>query len=84
MYLDEGALDVGIMKRGMTWLDTGTLESMEDATEFVRVIEKRTNKKIGCIEEVAYLHGFIDKKQALRLAEKYGKSPYGDYLKSVL
>ena len=84
MYLDEGALDVGIMKRGMTWLDTGTLESMDDATEFVRVIEKRTNKKIGCIEEVAYLHGFIDKKQALRLAEKYGKSPYGDYLKSVL
>ncbi|MDC0879646.1 glucose-1-phosphate thymidylyltransferase RfbA [Flavobacteriaceae bacterium] len=84
MYLDEGALDIGIMKRGMTWLDTGTLESMDDATEFVRVIEKRTNKKIGCIEEVAYLHGFIDKKQALRLAEKYGKSPYGDYLKSVL
>jgi glucose-1-phosphate thymidylyltransferase len=84
MYLDEGALDVGIMTRGMAWLDTGTLESMDDATEFVRVIEKRTNKKIGCIEEIAYLHGFIDKKQALRLAEKYGKSPYGDYLKSVL
>ena len=84
MYLDEDALDVGIMKRGMTWLDTGTLESMDDATEFVRVIEKRTNKKIGCIEEVAFLHGFINKEQILSLAEKYGKSPYGDYLKSFV
>ena len=84
MYLDNGALDVGIMTRGMTWFDTGTLESIDDATEFVRVIEKRTNKKIACIEEIAYLHGFIDKKQALSLAEKYGKSSYGDYIKRVL
>ena len=68
----------------MTWLDTGTVESMDDATEFVRVIEKRTNKKIACIEEIAYLHGFIDKKQALSLAKKYGKSSYGDYIKRVL
>ena len=84
MYLDVGALDVGIMTRGMTWLDTGTLESMDDATEFVRVIEKRTDKKIACIEEIAYLHGFINKTQALKVAEKYEKSPYGDYIKKVI
>ena len=84
MYLDVGALDVGIMTRGMTWLDTGTLESMDDATEFVRVIEKRTDKKIACIEEIAYLHGFIDKTQALKVAEKYEKSPYGDYIRKVI
>jgi glucose-1-phosphate thymidylyltransferase len=84
MYLDVEALDVGIMTRGMTWLDTGTLESMDDATEFVRVIEKRTDKKIACIEEIAYLHGFINKVQALKAAEKYEKSPYGDYIKKVI
>jgi glucose-1-phosphate thymidylyltransferase len=84
MYLDVGALDVGIMTRGMTWLDTGTLESMDDATEFVRVIEKRTDKKIACIEEIAYLYGFIDKTQALKVAEKYEKSPYGDYIRKVI
>ena len=84
MYLDVGALDVGIMTRGMTWLDTGTVESMDDATEFVRVIEKRTDKKIACIEEIAYLHGFINKTQALKVAEKYEKSPYGDYIKKVI
>ena len=84
MYLDLGALDVGIMTRGMTWFDTGTIESIDDATEFVRVIEKRTDKKIACIEEIAYLHGFIDKTQALKAAEKYDKSPYGDYIKKVI
>ena len=84
MYLDVGALDVGIMTRGMTWLDTGTVESMDDATEFVRVIEKRTDKKIACIEEIAFLHGFINKTQALKVAEKYEKSPYGDYIKKVI
>jgi len=84
MYLDLGALDVGIMTRGMTWFDTGTIESIDDATEFVRVIEKRTDKKIACIEEIAYLHGFIDKTQVLKVAEKYDKSPYGDYIKKVI
>ena len=84
MYLDVGALDVGIMTRGMSWLDTGTVESRDDATEFVRVIEKRTDKKIACIEEIAYLHGFINKTQALKVAEKYEKSPYGDYIKKVI
>ena len=57
------------MKRGMVWLDAGTINSIKAANEFVRVIEKRTGRKIACIEEVAYLHGFIDKKQLLKLAE---------------
>ena len=84
MYLDEGELEVGIMKRGMVWLDTGTVDSMDDATEFVRVMEKRTGKKIACIEEVAYLHGFIDEKQMLLNSKKYGKSSYGKYIKDVI
>lgn len=84
MYLDEGELEVGIMKRGMVWLDTGTVDSMDDATEFVRVMEKRTGKKIACIEEVAYLHGFIDKEQMSLNSKKYGKSGYGKYIKDVI
>ena len=81
MYLEEAELEVGIMTRGMAWLDTGTVDSMDAATEFVRVIEKRTDKKIACIEEIALLHGFISKEQALEVARKYGKSGYGEYIK---
>ena len=81
MYLDQAKLEVGIMTRGMTWLDTGTISSLDAATEFVRVIEKRTDKKIACIEEIALLHGFISSEQALEVAEKYGKSEYGIYIK---
>lgn len=81
MYLEEVKLEVGIMTRGMTWLDTGTITSLDAATEFVRVIEKRTDKKIACIEEIALLHGFISSEQALEVAEKYGKSDYGIYIK---
>lgn len=84
MYLDAGELEVGIMTRGMAWLDTGTVDSMDAATEFVRVLEKRTDKKIACIEEIAYLHGFIDKAQMLKVAEKYGKSGYGEYIKKIV
>ncbi len=84
MYLEQGDLEVGIMKRGTAWLDTGTVDSMDAATEFVRVMEKRTGKKIACIEEIAYLHGFIDEKQMLKSAEKYGKSGYGQYIKDVI
>ncbi|AUC24040.1 glucose-1-phosphate thymidylyltransferase [Polaribacter sejongensis] len=83
MYLDKSELEVGIMTRGMAWLDTGTVDSMDAATEFVRVIEKRTDKKIACIEEIAYLHGFIDENQLLETAKKYGKSGYGEYLKKL-
>ena len=84
IYLDNKELEVGIMTRGMAWLDTGTVDSMDDATEFVRVMEKRTDKKIACIEEIAYLHKFINKEEALSSAEKYGKSGYGDYIKKIV
>lgn len=84
MYLDNEALEVGIMTRGMAWLDTGTVDSMDAATEFVRVMEKRTDKKIACIEEIALLHGFITKEEALESAKKYGKSGYGDYIKKCV
>jgi len=84
MYLEQAELKVGIMTRGMAWLDTGTVDSMDAATEFVRVIEKRTDKKIACIEEIAFLHGFISKEQALEGAQKYGKSGYGEYIKKCV
>jgi len=83
-YLEKGELRVGIMDRGTAWLDTGTFDSLSDASEFVRVIEKRQSKKIGCIEEVAFRMGFIDKTQFINLAEKYSKSGYGNYLKSLI
>ncbi|WP_454801157.1 glucose-1-phosphate thymidylyltransferase RfbA [Mucilaginibacter phyllosphaerae] len=84
VYLEQGHLHVGEMDRGTAWLDTGTFDSLSDATEFVRVIEKRQGKKIGCIEEVAYLMGYIDAAQLQILANKYIKSGYGVYLQSVL
>lgn len=83
-YLAIEELEVGIMNRGMAWLDTGTVDSMDDASEFVRVIEKRTDKKIACIEEIAYLHGFISKDQAREAAVRYGKSGYGEYIQKVI
>ena len=84
MYLDEKALEVGVMTRGMAWLDTGTIDSLDAASDFVRVIEKRTDKKISCIEEIAYLHKFINKDQILEVANKYGKSSYGKYIKKLV
>ncbi|MBN8836618.1 MAG: glucose-1-phosphate thymidylyltransferase RfbA [Sphingobacteriia bacterium] len=83
VYLEKGNLHVGVMNRGTAWLDTGTFDSYSDACEFVRVIEKRQSQKIGCIEEVAYRMGFIDKAQLLELAEIYKKSGYGEYLKNI-
>ena len=84
MYLEQAELEVGVMTRGMAWLDTGTIGSLDAAAEFVCVIEKRTNKKIACIEEIALLHGFISSEQALEVAEKYGKSEYGIYIKKCV
>jgi glucose-1-phosphate thymidylyltransferase len=84
VYLENKRLLVGVMDRGTAWLDTGTFDSLSDATEFVRVIEKRQDTKIGCIEEVAYRHGFINKDQLNALADKYIKSGYGMYLKNLL
>lgn len=83
VYLESGTLKVGVMDRGTAWLDTGTFDSLSDATEFVRVIEKRQGQKIGCIEEVAYRMGFLTREGLDGLAEKYKKSGYGEYLKRV-
>lgn len=79
-YLKRGKLKVQIMGRGSAWLDTGTFESMNDASEYIRVIEKRTGLKLGCIEEVAYRQGFINKDQLQKIAEPLVKSGYGKYL----
>ncbi len=83
-YLSRGKLKVAILDRGTAWLDTGTFDSLHDATEFVRVIEKRQGTKIGCIEEVAYRMGFIDESRLMQLAGELTKSGYGLYLKQVL
>ena len=83
-YLDQGKLNVGIMNRGTAWLDTGTFESLMEAGEFISVIEKRQGLKIGCIEEIAYLNGFITKEQLLKSTDKYFKSGYGNYLRSII
>lgn len=82
-YLKKGKLQVGIMNRGTAWLDTGTFDSFADACEFVRVIEKRQSRKIGCIEEVAYRMGFINHDKLMALADKYAKSGYGEYLRKL-
>lgn len=83
-YLQRGKLKVQIMDRGDAWLDTGTFGSMMDAAQYVEVIEKRTGLKIGCIEEIAYQQGFINKEQLLKIAEPLKKSGYGHYLKKLI
>ena len=82
-YLEKVKLKVAILDRGTAWLDTGTFDSLNDASEFVRVIEKRQGTKIGCIEEIAFRMGFINKDQLLELAEVFTKSGYGKYLESI-
>ena len=83
-YLKQGKLKVVPMDRGSAWLDTGTFESMNDASEYIQVIEKRTGLKIGCPEEIAYHEGFIDSSQLHVLAEELTKSGYGEYLKNLI
>ena len=83
-YLRQDKLNVAILDRGTAWLDTGTFESLSDASEFVRVIEKRQGTKIGCIEEVAYRMGFINEEQLKQQAVNLMKSGYGKYLEQVL
>jgi glucose-1-phosphate thymidylyltransferase len=79
-YLDNGKLRVELLGRGYAWLDTGTHDSLLEASEFIATIEKRQGLKLACIEEIAYLLGYIDKAQLLKLAEPYRKNGYGQYL----
>ncbi|OOM30124.1 glucose-1-phosphate thymidylyltransferase [Clostridium beijerinckii] len=83
IYLEQGNLDVITLGRGYGWLDTGTVDSLTEASEYVKVIETRQGLKIACLEEISYKNGWIDNKTLLESAEKYGKSPYGQHLKNV-
>jgi glucose-1-phosphate thymidylyltransferase len=83
MYLAAGDLDVVLLGRGFTWLDTGTHESLADATDFVKMIEQRQGMQISCLEEIAYINNWIDKETLLKSANKMGNSSYGQYLKFV-
>ena len=83
MYLKQGVLDVQLLGRGFAWLDTGTMDSLVDAADFVRMIEARQSIKISAPEEIAYKNEWISKEKLLESAERYGKSPYGQHLKAV-
>lgn len=83
MYLEDGTLSVKLLGRGYAWLDTGTMDSLVEAAEFVQILEKRQSIKISALEEIAYHNEWIDKQTLLASAEKYGKSPYGEHLKKV-
>lgn len=83
MYLDEGKLDVQLLGRGFAWLDTGTMDSLVEAADFVQMIEKRQGIKISAPEEIAYRYEWIDKEKLLESATRYGKSPYGKHLQAV-
>jgi glucose-1-phosphate thymidylyltransferase len=83
-YLSRGSLKVQTMDRGTAWLDTGTFASMNDAAQFMEVLEKRTGLKVGCVEEVAWQEGYITNEQLLKLSEGLTKSGYGTYLRNLL
>ena len=83
MYLEDGLLDVKLLSRGFAWLDTGTMQSLLQAAEFVEMIQGRQGIMISAPEEIAYINGFIDKDKLMKSALAYGKSPYGDHLKAV-
>ena len=84
IYLEKGELEVTLLGQGFTWLDTGTHESLVDATNFVRTIETHQHRKIACLEEIAYLNGWISKDEVLKVYEVLKKNEYGQYLKDVL
>lgn len=83
MYLEDGTLNVKLMGRGYAWLDTGTMDSLVDASDFVRTIQNRQGIEISAPEEIAYVNGWITKETLMESAERYGKSPYGEHLKRV-
>ena len=83
MYLQDELLDAEILGRGFAWLDTGTMDSLVEAAEFVQMVEKRQCVKISAPEEIAFRNGWITREKLLESAEKYGKSPYGEHLKRV-
>ena len=83
LYLQKGDLDVQLLGRGFAWLDTGTMDSLVDAADFVRMVEKRQGIKISAPEEIAFKNGWISKEKLLESAERYGKSPYGQHLRRV-
>ena len=83
MYLNDGKLDVQLLSRGFAWLDTGTVDSLVDAADFVRMIEKRQGIKISAPEEIAFRYGWINKDALLNSAKLYGKSTYGQHLTAV-
>lgn len=83
MYLKQDRLDVQLLGRGFAWLDTGTMDSLVEAADFVQMVEKRQGIKISAPEEIAYKNGWISKEKLLESAERYGKSPYGAHLKAV-
>ena len=83
LYLEEDSLNVVTLGRGYAWLDTGTMDALSEATEFVKVVENRQGIQISAVEEIAYKNGWISKEKLIESAEKYGKSPYGEHLKKV-
>lgn len=83
-YLEQGDLNVELLGQGFTWLDTGTHESLVDATNFVKTMESHQHRKIGCLEEIAYLNGWISKEEVMKVYEVLKKNQYGQYLKDVL
>ncbi len=83
IYLEKNELNVKLLGRGFAWLDTGTVDSMSQASEFIRIVEERQNIKVAALEEIAFNQGWISKDQLLVSANRYGKSPYGQYLKKV-
>ena len=84
IYLEKGELNVELLGQGFTWLDTGTHESLVEATNFVKTMESHQHRKIGCLEEIAYLNGWITKEDVLKVYEILKKNQYGQYLKDVL
>ena len=84
IYLDRGELNVELLGQGFTWLDTGTHESLVDATNFVKTVETHQHRKIGCLEEIAYLNGWITKEEVMEVYEVLKKNQYGQYLKDIL